>query len=350
MTATSSATAWFTAVPMAPEELSTCSSAGDTRSRNSTAASAPRTGSCRATVLISLTACRTRWIAGCDFQPKAPRRNWRVNPQRAALALDILTRALAPQLPPPRLLVFVHAGPFFDRHDDIRTALAEALEVQALDELREGRLPGFLLVVVELAELLRVQAELARHLHVGVGEAMPPARVDPDLKPLGHPPPGHESPGFYVESRRPGILLAPCATCRRETSEQPGGHQPTGRCRSGGLAPSRRPGVGCSTRLGPSIGATAPVSAEKEARLHWTAPGRRRSAGARAASRNALREEATEVPARTRGRRNDQRDDRAEERALLELLSHGLSDEEIQRVLARALLVLRSEERRVGKE
>src|SRR6266851_4404464 len=41
----------------------------------------------------------------------------------------------------------------------------------------------------------------------------------------------------------------------------------------------------------------------------------------------------------TRGRRNGQRDDGAE-RALLELLSHGLSDEEIQRVLAAALLAL----------
>ena len=46
------------------------------------------------------------------------------------------------------------------------------------------------------------------------------------------------------------------------------------------------------------------------------------------------------MAARTRGRRNDRRDDRAGERALLELLSHGLSEEEIQRVLACALLVL----------
>jgi hypothetical protein len=27
----------------------------------------------------------------------------------------------------------------------------------------------------------------SRHLHVGVGEAMPRARVDPDLKPVGQP-------------------------------------------------------------------------------------------------------------------------------------------------------------------
>ena len=82
MMATSSSMAWLTAVPIAPEEPSTCSSADDTRSRNSTAPSAARTGSRRATFLISLTACLTRWIAGCDFQPKAPRRK-RVNPQGA---------------------------------------------------------------------------------------------------------------------------------------------------------------------------------------------------------------------------------------------------------------------------
>src|SRR5437899_1921326 len=111
---------------MAPEELSTCSSAGDTRSRNSTAPSAPRTGSRRATVLISLTACLTRSIAGCDFQPKAPRRKRRANSQRAVLALDIPTRALASQLALPRFPVFLHAGPFLDRHDDVRTTLAEA--------------------------------------------------------------------------------------------------------------------------------------------------------------------------------------------------------------------------------
>jgi hypothetical protein len=40
--------------------------------------------------------------------------------------------------------------------------------VQALDELRKRDLPRLLPVVVELAELLRIQAELAGHLHVGV--------------------------------------------------------------------------------------------------------------------------------------------------------------------------------------
>jgi hypothetical protein len=46
------------------------------------------------------------------------------------------------------------------------------------------------------------------------------------------------------------------------------------------------------------------------------------------------------VTARARGTRKGQRADRAEERALLELLSHGLSEEEIRRVLTCALLAL----------
>ena len=63
--------------------------------QNSTAPSAPRTESRRLTLLISITARFTPWIAGCDFQPKAPRRKRRVNSQAAVLALDIL-----PALPP----------------------------------------------------------------------------------------------------------------------------------------------------------------------------------------------------------------------------------------------------------
>jgi len=46
------------------------------------------------------------------------------------------------------------------------------------------------------------------------------------------------------------------------------------------------------------------------------------------------------VTASAQGRGKAQRDNRDEERALLELLSHGLSEEEIQRVLACALLAL----------
>ena len=69
MISTSAAMALFTAVPMAPDELSTRSIAGDTFSKKSTAPSAPRSGSFRATFLISETASLMRLMAGCDFHP-----------------------------------------------------------------------------------------------------------------------------------------------------------------------------------------------------------------------------------------------------------------------------------------
>ncbi|WP_217909812.1 hypothetical protein [Pseudenhygromyxa sp. WMMC2535] len=69
MTSTSAAMALFTAAPMAPDELSTCSMAGETFSRKSTAPSAARSGFLRASFLISETASLIRLIAGCDFHP-----------------------------------------------------------------------------------------------------------------------------------------------------------------------------------------------------------------------------------------------------------------------------------------
>src|SRR5882762_5733582 len=74
MIGTRAARALFTALPIAPDEPSTCSRAGEIRSMNATAPSAASTGSVRATFLISDTACFTRWIAGCDFHPNAFRR------------------------------------------------------------------------------------------------------------------------------------------------------------------------------------------------------------------------------------------------------------------------------------
>jgi len=68
---TSSAIVWLTAVPMAPDELSTFSKAGEIRSNNATAPSAPRIGSMRATCLISETASCSRAIAGCDLHANA---------------------------------------------------------------------------------------------------------------------------------------------------------------------------------------------------------------------------------------------------------------------------------------
>ena len=79
MIGTISVIAWLTAVPSAPEELSTCSSAGDRRSRSVTPPSAASTASWRATFFISATACLTRWMAGCDFHPNACRRKRALN-------------------------------------------------------------------------------------------------------------------------------------------------------------------------------------------------------------------------------------------------------------------------------
>jgi hypothetical protein len=55
------------------------------------------------------------------------------------------------------------------------------LGVQVLDELGQGCLPRFLLMVVELSELGRVQSEFAGHPHVCVGEPVAFACVDPGL-------------------------------------------------------------------------------------------------------------------------------------------------------------------------
>src|SRR2546421_4008191 len=79
MIGTNSEIAWFTAVPIAPDELSTRSRAGERRSRKVTAPSAASTGSRRATFFISLTASFTRWMAGWDLQPNEERRKRALN-------------------------------------------------------------------------------------------------------------------------------------------------------------------------------------------------------------------------------------------------------------------------------
>jgi hypothetical protein len=71
--------ALFTAVPMAPDELSTCSRAGESYSRNFIAPSAASTGSLRATCLISSAASLIRLIGVSERHPKACRRKRDVN-------------------------------------------------------------------------------------------------------------------------------------------------------------------------------------------------------------------------------------------------------------------------------
>jgi hypothetical protein len=51
----------------------------------------------------------------------------------------------------------------------------------------------FLVGVVDPAKTLRIHPELSRHLNVGMREAMPLARVDPNLKPFGNPFSSHVS-------------------------------------------------------------------------------------------------------------------------------------------------------------
>lgn len=54
----------------------------------------------------------------------------------------------------------------------VGTGFAETVLVELLNELRERHLPRFLIVVVELAQLRRVQAKFTSHLHVGVGQTV----------------------------------------------------------------------------------------------------------------------------------------------------------------------------------
>src|SRR5437899_9800788 len=71
----------------------------------------------------------------------------------------------------PRLLL--------DRRHDVGPLAAESLAVQALNELGKRLLPGFLAVV---AELPGVQAELTRHLNLGMRQPVPSAGVLPGLQ------------------------------------------------------------------------------------------------------------------------------------------------------------------------
>ena len=80
----------------------------------------------------------------------------------------------------------------FNGTHNLGPLLLEAFPIALLDELGQGRFPWLLLVIVQFAEFLRVQAKLARHLHLSVGEAEVLPRVDPDheiggdIAQLGH--------------------------------------------------------------------------------------------------------------------------------------------------------------------
>src|SRR5579872_7191028 len=94
---------------------------------------------------------------------------------RSGLRLPAKTLGLALR----GLLLLLLAGNPLDGEDDVRALLAEPLEVDVLDELRQGRLPGLLTVVVDLPQFCRIQPKLPRHLHVGVGQVVPLPGLDP---------------------------------------------------------------------------------------------------------------------------------------------------------------------------
>ena len=56
---------------------------------------------------------------------------------------------------------------------------------------RERELPRLLVGIIDLAQLLWIHAEFARHLNVSVRETVPLTRVDPDLKSVGGAFAGH---------------------------------------------------------------------------------------------------------------------------------------------------------------
>jgi hypothetical protein len=65
--------------------------------------------------------------------------------------------------------------------DFTRAILSEALKVKVLNEDRQRRFPGPLLVICDLAELLWIHAEFSGHLDVGTGKMVPFANINPDL-------------------------------------------------------------------------------------------------------------------------------------------------------------------------
>lgn len=63
-----------------------------------------------------------------------------------------------------------------------RGGLPEPLQVELFNELGQRLFPWLVPMIVDLPELLRVHAEFARHLHVGMGKTMAAACVDLYLK------------------------------------------------------------------------------------------------------------------------------------------------------------------------
>jgi hypothetical protein len=68
-----------------------------------------------------------------------------------------------------------------DGHDGVGARFAEALEIELLNELWQRQLPRLLLMVIDPAQLRRVQAKFSGHLYLAVRQMAAPSRVDPCL-------------------------------------------------------------------------------------------------------------------------------------------------------------------------
>src|ERR1700730_5716927 len=98
---------------------------------------------------------------------------------------DIVGGYLLPRLLgelPRRLFRGTRRRHLHEAHDLVRLRLPEPLEIDGLDEARQRRLPRFLAMIVDLAELPRVHSELARHLDMRLREAVSLLRLDPGLE------------------------------------------------------------------------------------------------------------------------------------------------------------------------
>lgn len=80
------------------------------------------------------------------------------------------------------LLLLIQPCALFDGMNDIWPLFAETLVVKLLDEIRQRQFPGLLAVVVQLTELFRIHAELARHLNLGMRQPVASARLYPGLQ------------------------------------------------------------------------------------------------------------------------------------------------------------------------
>jgi hypothetical protein len=81
-----------------------------------------------------------------------------------------------------RLLTRCVCHHLLDGTDVVRPLLLESFEIQLLNVLRQGNLPGFLPVIGHASELLGIDPELSRHLDMGMGKVEPLSGIDPCLE------------------------------------------------------------------------------------------------------------------------------------------------------------------------